>query len=92
MVNSLRFLGKGIGESFLAQLLAPNSQSGKATAGQCKGNVWQGKMVPFLGLIKTCMANEYAPDQNKSGKDKVVTAKMLSPVKCHKWAILCIRS
>ena len=49
-------------KGFVAQLLRFNYQSGKLAAIQCKVNAWQGKMVPFLGLKNTCMANQYAPD------------------------------
>lgn len=32
----------------------------KARAGQYKVNTWQGKMVPFLRLKNTSMANQYS--------------------------------
>ena len=42
------------------QLLVPNNQSQNTTAGQCKVNNSQSKMVPFLRLKNTCMAYQYA--------------------------------
>ena len=63
MVNATQFPTKEIGEAFFfAQLLALSNQSGKATARQCKVNPWQAKMVQFLGLINTCVANQYGHD------------------------------
>lgn len=53
MVNAAQYPSKEIGVGIFAQLLAPKKQYGKTTAG---------KIVPFLGLINTCMANKYAPN------------------------------
>ena len=53
MVNAAQYPSKEIGVGIFAQLLAPKKQYGKTTAS---------KIVPFLGLINTCMANKYAPN------------------------------
>ena len=49
-------------QDFFSHLLALSNQSGKAIAGQCKVNTWQGAMVSFLGLKSTSMTNQYAPN------------------------------
>ena len=78
MVNPSEFSSKQIGKGSFAHLLEPKNQSGKTTTRECKVCAWQGKMVLFLGLINTCMANQYAPDYTKSGKDKVVQPECFS--------------
>lgn len=52
MVNTLTFFSKEIGKKFFAKFLAPKNQSGKATAAQCKVNIYQNKMVTILVLKK----------------------------------------
>ena len=62
MVDAPQIPSKEIYDEFFALQLAPNSQSGKSTTRPCKFNVLLGKMVPFLGLKNTCIANQYAPN------------------------------